>query len=223
MNMNSLFLMTHLIPPFQLMPLPFRSGRAPYIHPNFLLHFTAMKSQFLVCLLLASNVALAAPESKSKTELQQEIASLKKALSSCQSATTSKTSNQRAEAVASLRAIQSALNTGANFQEFKRYQIESRIKVEALPRTPENEVIYEISDTYRDAVTFFIIERTGTISDRELEVLRARYDNDEHLRNWLAKMRPNNQSSGYAYEINKIQAEASAQASDLCRSSLQRS
>ena len=65
--------------------------------------------------------------------LQEEIARLKAELSACQNAKTESVNAQRNEAISSLKAIRSALSTGANLQEFKKYQIESRIKVMHCP------------------------------------------------------------------------------------------
>jgi len=72
------------------------------------------------------------------TALEREIARLRAELETCKNSKNSATDTQRSEAIASLKAIRSALNTGANLEEFKKYQIESRIKVDALPNTPEN-------------------------------------------------------------------------------------
>jgi len=167
--------------------------------------------------------------------LQEENARLKKELEACQNtkkdaADAQRAEAQRREAIESLKAVRSALNTGANLQEFKKYQIDSRIKVDALPNTPENEIIKEISDIYKDAVTFGIIRITGTISDSELEDFRSKYKNDVLLKQLaeinpslvppgnrhdvnqrvlkhLMDMKPNDNSRGLAHDLNQIDAE----------------
>ncbi|HEV7487663.1 MAG TPA: hypothetical protein VGQ65_18495 [Thermoanaerobaculia bacterium] len=72
-----------------------------------------------------------------------------------------------------MRAVGSALSAGANLQEFKKYQIESQIKVDALPNTPENKDIRAVSDLYREAVTFGVMSVTdGKIAANELSAAK---------------------------------------------------
>ena len=156
-------------------------------------------------LLTVSPTWAADKKSSSNSELKalkEENARLKKELEASQNTKKGAAEAQRREAIESLKAIRSALNTGANLQEFKKYQIESRIKVDALPDTPENEIIKEISDTYKDAVTFGIIRLTGTISDSELEDFRLKYENDVLLKH-LEAVNPNSLSQGQRHDVNQ--------------------
>lgn len=188
----------------------------------------------VVSLLLTISPAWAADKkSLSSSELkalQEENARLRKELSACQNTKNETAEAQRREAIQSLKAIRSALSTGANLQEFKKYQIESRIKVDALPDTSENQIIKEISDIYKDAVTFGIIRLTGNISDSELEDFRLKYNNNVLLKHLeamnpnlvpqgrrhdvnqdvlkpLMGMKPNDDSRGFTYRLNKSYAE----------------
>ena len=80
-----------------------------------------------------------------------------------------------------MNAINSALGAGANLQEFKKYQIQSRIKIDALPNTPENQIIKYISDLYRDAATLATIGLTGEVSSYELAALKKKYSDNTEL------------------------------------------
>jgi hypothetical protein len=115
---------------------------------------------------------------------------------------------RRAEAVASLHAVRSALSAGANLQEFKKYQIESRIKIDALPSLPENLDIKEASDLYNEAVTFGIMRITGTVNSGELEVAREKFRNHAFIMKCLNGMQPNYDSRGFIHDLNQINAEA---------------
>ena len=123
----------------------------------------------------------------SRSELQAEIAMLRTALADCQNAKqavkltadqTAPAKSAREDAIASLRAVRSALSTGANLEEFKKYQIESRIKVDALPDVPENRDIRNVSDVYREASAFGIIKITGAISSETLSTAAHQYSDD---------------------------------------------
>jgi hypothetical protein len=145
-------------------------------------------------------------------DLENEVARLKAELAACQNAKKSASNTQRDEAIASLRAIRSALGTGANLQEFKKYQIESRIKIDALPDTPENRILKEISDIYKDAVSFSIMQMTGDISSSELELARIKYkDGDKLLVECLSKMTPD-ETGKYDLKRNQVYAEYASKA-----------
>lgn len=82
---------------------------------------------------------------------------------------------QRDAALASLRAVRSALDAGATLDEFRKYQIESRIKIDAMPSTPANRDLREVSDLYNAAVQFGVIRVSGEISGAEIASAKARY------------------------------------------------
>jgi hypothetical protein len=84
---------------------------------------------------------------------------------------------RRDDAIASLRAVRSALSAGANLDDFRKYQIESRIKVDALPSIPKNGAIREISDIFTDALAFSVARVTGEISAVEIQQAKTRYAN----------------------------------------------
>jgi hypothetical protein len=121
-----------------------------------------------------------------RAELEAEITRLRSALAECQSEKASK----RDDAIASLRAIRSALSTGANFEEFKKYQIESRIKVDALPHTPANQDVRAISDLFADAIAFRIAQITGGEFDAaQINSAKERYPNDPEIQKALNAMK----------------------------------
>ena len=113
-----------------------------------------------------------------RSELEAEITRLRTALAECQSEKVGK----RDEAVASLRAVRSALTSGANLEEFKKYQIESRIKVDGLPDSPENRDIRRISDLFADAITYRIAQITGGVFEAaQINFAKERYSDDPEI------------------------------------------
>jgi hypothetical protein len=140
----------------------------------------------LLMVLPSALIAQSTAKQPSRAELDAEIARLRAALAECRS---SKNASRREDAIASVRAVQSALGTGANLEEFKRYQIESRIKVDALPSIPENAPIKEISDLFADAVRFRIVQATGgRIEAREIAAAKTRYADDTDVSKALTEM-----------------------------------
>jgi hypothetical protein len=135
-------------------------------------------------------IAEQAAQKPSRAELVAEIAKLRAALSDCQNSRGSgEADGSRADAAASLRAVKSALDGGASLEEFKKYQIESRIKVDALPRVPENRDIRAISDLYRDATIFGIASVTGSIDIDRFYSLKRQYGEDEVISKGMADMK----------------------------------
>jgi hypothetical protein len=90
-------------------------------------------------------------------------------------ATRPKSSAERHAATASLRAVRSALDAGATLDEFRRYQIESRIKIDAMPNTAANRDVREVSDLFNAAVQFAAIGVSGDISGAEISSAKAKY------------------------------------------------
>jgi hypothetical protein len=173
-------------------------------------------TRIVVVLLL---VALANPifaqtkkqSSNRVADLEKEVARLQAELTACQNAKKAVSNTQRTEAIASIRAIRSALSTGANLQEFKKYQIESRIKIDALPAAPENRILKEISDLYADAVSFSITGVTGRICSSELEAARIKYRGNERLIKALDGMTPDVDFRGFQQDMNRIEGDAMSQ------------
>lgn len=165
----------------------------------------------IVLVILSTNV-FAQPKngSPSVADLQKEITHLQAELTACKNANNATANAQRAEAISSLRAVRSALNVGANFQEFKKYQIESKIKIDNLPDVPENNIIRSISELYNDVVTFSIVRITGLISDRELDAARIRHKNDENLSisRILNDMKANDSSRGLQHDLNQVSGDS---------------
>ncbi|HSY47846.1 MAG TPA: hypothetical protein VLC46_03465 [Thermoanaerobaculia bacterium] len=94
------------------------------------------------------------------------------AVASGQTRKSSHPDQHRADAIASLRAVRSALDAGANLEDFKKYQIESRIKVDALPESTKNRDIREVSDIYTVALRFGTIHISGAISTADVDAAR---------------------------------------------------
>lgn len=136
-------------------------------------------------------------------DLEREIARLTVELSACRGTASTKFDQAREDAIASLRALRSALDGGANFDMFRKYQIESRVKVDALPGTDENSDIREVSDLYRDALTFSIARMTGSIDQLALDAALFKYGNDKDLGDALRKMYPGSYYRGKEHDYNK--------------------
>jgi len=162
-------------------------------------------------LIFFAGSALAQKNRSEITLLKDKITRLQAELSECQNAKIKAGDSQRNEAIASLKAIHSALKAGANMQEFKKYQIESRIKIDALPDTPNNKIAKDISDIYRDATTFGITRITGVISPSDLESARIKYKDNENIAKYLSDMTSDYNPSKHVRSINKIDAEAISQ------------
>lgn len=90
-------------------------------------------------------------------------------------ATRPKSNAERLSAIASLRAVRSALEAGATLDEFRRYQIESRIKIDAMPNTPANRDVREVSDLFNAAVRFAAIGISGEVSATEISSAKTKY------------------------------------------------
>jgi hypothetical protein len=82
------------------------------------------------------------------------------------------------DALAALRAVQSVLEGGANATEFKRYYLEAKVKVDALPPAAANAPLGAISDLYADAVTLSIATQVREMSGSEVKAFKARYSTD---------------------------------------------
>jgi hypothetical protein len=145
----------------------------------------------LLCLALSAQTAVSktlATSQPTVATLQAEIAKLRSQLAACRAEHPEVRNRAREEAIVSLRAVRSALNGGANLETFRKYQVESRIKIDALPETKENQIIRDISDLYADALTFSIARITGSISEAALESAKQKYSNDEYITKFLADM-----------------------------------
>lgn len=82
------------------------------------------------------------------------------------------------EALTALRATQSALDGGANAAEFKKYFLEAKIKVDALPASESASALRAISELYEDTVTLSIARFTKSLSGTVLADLKLRYAGD---------------------------------------------
>jgi hypothetical protein len=116
-------------------------------------------------------------------------------------------SGKRDEAIASLRAVKSALGAGANLEEFKKYEIESRVKVDALPDAPDNREAKAISDLFADAVTFSVIQITGGEFDASaLDSAKDRYRDDPDILKALNEIKSEDIVRRIDGEDNAVQA-----------------
>ncbi len=103
--------------------------------------------------------------------------------------------SSRGEAIASLRAIQSALDAGADIGDFKRFVIDAAVKVDRLPDTAKNRPVKDILDLYKQAVRFNAIALSGMISDGALAAAKEMY------------ARANKGSSAVAEELDRMTAD----------------
>jgi hypothetical protein len=115
--------------------------------------------------LTASSSAVAQQGSPSVAELQDQISALTAALKACQAGSVnSPVGSARDEALAALRAVESASSGGANVSEFKKYQLDAKVKVDALPVTAENVPLRYVSRIYVDVSSLLIAWQTETLS-----------------------------------------------------------
>lgn len=94
----------------------------------------------------------------------------------------------RQAAIAALRAVESVLTGGANIGEFKKYYLEAKVKVDALPRIPENLPIVEVGGIFADASTLFTDALVHEISAAEVLRLQQKYADDSNLMNFFARL-----------------------------------
>jgi hypothetical protein len=125
---------------------------------------------------------------------------------------TSASDPRRQEAIASLRAVQSVLAGGADTSEFKKYYLDAKIKIDALPKIPANATIREVSEIYADAVTLFIAAQMSELSADEVRSFRQKYG-------WIPRFFENvpdggfgSRSTGVEKETASVWVRASAQA-----------
>jgi hypothetical protein len=93
------------------------------------------------------------------------------------------TSMARADTFAALKAVESAVNAGANIETFKQYLIAAAIKVDALPWGPDSAPLKTIAQTYADAGRLFTASLTKTMSRDEVDYYQTNYSFSAVLRN----------------------------------------
>jgi hypothetical protein len=109
-------------------------------------------------------------------DLQAQIAALTAALRACQSGGgAALAGSARQDALAALHAVDSAISGGANTAEFKKYQLDAKIKVDALPATPENAPIRQVSGLYVDASRLLLAWQTETMSAADVHYFKTTY------------------------------------------------
>ena len=89
--------------------------------------------------------------------------------------------SKRPEALASLRAVRSVVAGGVGAVAFKTYQLEAKIKVDALPDTPDNVALREVSRIYTDASTLFTSAMTQSMEPGEVAYFKKAYSADTSI------------------------------------------
>jgi hypothetical protein len=79
------------------------------------------------------------------------------------------------EALKALRATQSALEGGANVDEFKRYYLDAKVKLDALPASPSAAALQAVGDIYGDVVNLAIARLTMTLSEYQLRFFKVKH------------------------------------------------
>ena len=161
----------------------------------------------LVLSLLIPIVLAAGPTAKPAPpieSLQAENARLRKELAACKGPAKKASDPARDEAIASLRAVKSALDGGANLEMFRKYQVESRVKLDQLGRSPEHAPLFEVSDVYADALTFAMIGISGRIDDDTLKRAKEKYSTDVELQKLLDKMITGQFAEGVVRATNQV-------------------
>lgn len=124
------------------------------------------------------------------------------------------TNAQGQDALTALRAVKSVLDGGANISEFKKYYLEAKIKVDALPTTADNAVLREISDLYRDADSLSIGARLRSLTSLDIRALKIKYAGDPHFMQFFSNVREDGfgpMATTNTRQIMAIHAETSAQ------------
>ncbi len=180
-----------------------------------------MKIHVLTLALLLSAVTLTA-QTQTTTDLQKQVAALQDqvatltaALKACQATTpasVASASNPRREAIASLHAVQSAVAGGANAAEFKKYQLDAKVKVDALPATDENADVKHVAHIYTDAAHLMTAWLTSSLDDSESKYFKTEYAS--------LNSKPINELRGFShqsmvgaqFELARLSAEFGAKA-----------
>jgi hypothetical protein len=153
--------------------------------------------------------AQAEPAPLTKAGLQREVARLKHELSECRGPALRAVDDKgRAEAIASLRAVKSALDGGANIETFRKYEIESRVKVDALPDTPGNQPLRDIAALYADALSFALVRISGSIEVPSMQAAWSKYEGDSDLKRFMQQMSAGDSISQLQHDLNVASAEA---------------
>jgi outer membrane murein-binding lipoprotein Lpp len=97
-------------------------------------------------------------------------------------------SAQRQDALTSLRAVQSVLSGGGSRTDFRKYQLEAKVKVDALPDTPENAPMREVSRIFTDASSLLTAGTAQSMSASDVGYFKKQYSNDLRLGGDLAKI-----------------------------------
>ncbi len=79
------------------------------------------------------------------------------------------------EALAALRAVASVISGGATTPEFRKYYLEAKTKVDALPPTPEHDRLRHIAQLYQDAARLLTAGQTKTLSAEDVSYFKAHY------------------------------------------------
>jgi hypothetical protein len=62
-------------------------------------------------------------------------------------------------------------NTG----EFKKYYLDAKVNVDALPKIPANAAMTEVTGIYADAVTLFVAAQVGEMRADEAQYFKQKY------------------------------------------------
>lgn len=82
------------------------------------------------------------------------------------------------DALAALRAVQSVLDGGANAADFKRYYLEAKVKVDALPDLPDAAPLRAIEVLYADAITLATAAQVKAMSGAAVRSFKTGYATD---------------------------------------------
>jgi hypothetical protein len=110
-------------------------------------------------------------------ELREQVRALTIALGACQANKIGPIAapSPREAALEALRAVKSALDGGANIEEFKKYHLEAKVKVDALADNPENAGIRRVGTIYTDAASLLTASLSGSLSAAEVSYLKTAY------------------------------------------------
>lgn len=82
------------------------------------------------------------------------------------------------DALTALRAVQSVLDGGATAAEFKRYYLDAKVKVDALPPIPDAAPLRAIEVLYADAITLATAAQARAMSGPAVRSFKTGYTGD---------------------------------------------
>jgi hypothetical protein len=95
----------------------------------------------------------------------------------------------RAAAIAALKAVRSAGEAGGTISDVRKYMIDARVKIDALPESAANAPLRSITRLFTDALTFGDCGGSSNISEFDLNRAKKQYAADDSITKSLLAVR----------------------------------